>query len=51
MGQLYYGAAVQHDFPILLGATFIVGIATVVGNLAADIAYGILDPRIRHAGG
>jgi peptide/nickel transport system permease protein len=50
MGQLYYSAAVEHDFPILLGATLIIGIATVIGNLAADIAYGILDPRIRHVG-
>jgi len=24
------------------------GVATVVGNLAADFAYGILDPRIRY---
>jgi peptide/nickel transport system permease protein len=48
MGQLFYGAATQHDFPILLGSTLLVGIATVVGNLVADIAYGIMDPRVRH---
>jgi len=23
-------------------------VATVIGNLAADLAYGVLDPRIRH---
>jgi peptide/nickel transport system permease protein len=50
MGLLFYGAATQHDFPVLLGSTLIVGTATVAGNLAADIAYGILDPRVRHAG-
>lgn len=50
LGELFYRAAVQHDFPILLASTLIVGIATVAGNLAADIAYGILDPRVRHAG-
>ena len=38
----------QHDFPVLLGCTLIIGVATVVGNLAADFAYGILDPRIRY---
>jgi peptide/nickel transport system permease protein len=48
MGQLFYQAALTHDFPILLGSTIIVGVATVLGNLAADIAYGILDPRVRH---
>lgn len=48
MGLLFYTAATHHDFPILLGSTLIVGVATVVGNLAADIAYGILDPRVRY---
>ena len=50
MGLLFFTAATRHDFPILLGGTLIVGIATVIGNLVADIAYGILDPRVRHAG-
>jgi peptide/nickel transport system permease protein len=50
MGLLFYGASTQHDFPVLLGSTLVVGIATVVGSLAADIAYGILDPRVRHVG-
>ncbi len=48
MGLLFYDAATHHDFPILLGSTLIVGVATVAGNLAADIAYGILDPRVRY---
>lgn len=48
MGLLFYSAATRHDFPILLGSTLIVGVATVAGNLAADIAYGILDPRVRY---
>lgn len=49
MGLLFFQAATTHDFPVLLGSTLIVGVATVAGNLAADITYGILDPRIRHA--
>jgi peptide/nickel transport system permease protein len=48
MGLLFWQSALAHDFPVLLGATLIIGIATVVGNLAADIAYGVLDPRIRY---
>jgi peptide/nickel transport system permease protein len=48
MGLLFWQSALAHDFPVLLGATLIIGIATVTGNLAADIAYGVLDPRIRH---
>jgi peptide/nickel transport system permease protein len=48
MGLLLFQAATSHDFPILLGCTLVVGVATVVGSLAADIAYAILDPRVRY---
>jgi peptide/nickel transport system permease protein len=48
MGQLFWQSALEHDFPVMLGGTLIIGIATVLGNLAADVAYGVLDPRIRH---
>jgi peptide/nickel transport system permease protein len=48
MGLLFFQAATSHDYPILLGSTLVVGIATVVGNLAADTAYSLLDPRIRY---
>jgi len=48
MGLLIWQSALNHDFPVMLGATLIIGIATVTGNLLADIAYGIMDPRIRH---
>jgi len=49
MGLLFWQSALSHDFPVMLGATLIIGVATVLGNLVADIAYGVLDPRIRHA--
>jgi peptide/nickel transport system permease protein len=48
MGLLFYQASTTHDFPVLLGSTLVVGVATVIGNLAADVAYGVLDPRIRY---
>jgi len=50
MGLLFWQSALSHDFPVMLGATLIIGIATVTGNLLADIAYGVMDPRIRHGG-
>jgi peptide/nickel transport system permease protein len=49
MGLLFFRAATSHDFPIMLGSTLVVGIATVLGNLVADVAYSLLDPRIRYA--
>jgi peptide/nickel transport system permease protein len=50
MGLLFYQAATSHDFPVMLGSALVIGIVTVTGNLIADIAYGILDPRIRRGG-
>lgn len=48
MGLLYYNAAVSDDFPTLLGFVVVVALATVVGNLVADILYAVADPRIRY---
>ncbi|MEU9123357.1 ABC transporter permease [Streptomyces sp. NPDC048506] len=47
MGLLFWNAAQGSDFPVLLGVTLVVGVATVLGSLLADIAYAVLDPRIR----
>ncbi len=48
MGLLFYQAAQDDDFPVLLGVTVVVAVATVVGNLIADILYAVADPRIRY---
>ncbi|WP_328321267.1 ABC transporter permease [Streptomyces sp. NBC_00388] len=47
MGLLFWNAAQGSDFPVLLGVTLVVGVATVVGSLLTDIVYAVLDPRIR----
>ncbi|MFN2479036.1 MAG: ABC transporter permease [Pseudonocardiaceae bacterium] len=49
MGQLFWTAAQTQDYPIMLGITVLVGVATVVGSLLADLAYAVLDPRVRYA--
>jgi peptide/nickel transport system permease protein len=49
MGLLFWTAAGARDYPTELGVVLVVGVATVVGSLLADIAYGVLDPRIREA--
>ncbi len=48
MGLLFFEAAQNDDFPVLLGVTVVIAIATVVGNLIADILYAVADPRIRY---
>jgi peptide/nickel transport system permease protein len=49
MGELFWTAAQTQDYPIMLGITVLVGLATVIGSLLADLAYAALDPRVRFA--
>ena len=48
MGWLFWTATGAHDFPVLMGFTIVVAVATVAGNLLADIAYAVADPRVRY---
>ncbi len=47
-GLEYYNATLNSDYQVMLGITVLVGVITVLGNLLADIAYALLDPRIRY---
>jgi peptide/nickel transport system permease protein len=49
MGLLTTNAATQNDVPLLIGTTFVAAIATVLGNLIADVLYVVVDPRVRYA--
>ena len=49
MGLLAVNSAQREDIPTLLGVTFVVTIATIAGNLLADVLYAVVDPRIRYA--
>jgi peptide/nickel transport system permease protein len=48
MGLLYWQSALSGDYPVLLGVTLVVAIATVAGSLLADILYAVADPRVRY---
>jgi peptide/nickel transport system permease protein len=48
MGLLFWSAATSRDYPVELGVVLIIAIAAVVGSLLADVAYAVLDPRIRY---
>lgn len=48
MGFLFWQEAIVRDYPVLLGVTLVVAVATVVGSLLADIAYAVLDPRVKY---
>jgi peptide/nickel transport system permease protein len=47
MGLLFFSSLQTEDYPILLAYTLAGGILVVIGNLVADIALTIADPRIR----
>ena len=47
MGKFYADAALTLDIVSLLGTTLFNGLILVVGNLAVDIMYGFIDPRVR----
>ena len=49
MGLLTTNAATQNDVPVLIGTTLVAAIATVAGNLLADLLYAVADPRVRYA--
>lgn len=48
IGLLFWNAAFQRDYPILLGIVVMTGVLTVLGNLVADVLYSLADPRIQY---
>ncbi|HEY6470090.1 MAG TPA: ABC transporter permease [Candidatus Dormibacteraeota bacterium] len=50
LGLALWNAAVFRDFYTMLGAILIGGVFTVLGSLASDLLYAVVDPRIRYVG-
>ena len=49
MGRLFYDALTSRDYPVLMGVLMLGAVLIILGNLIADVIYGILDPRISFA--
>jgi peptide/nickel transport system permease protein len=47
MGTLAFDAIASRDYPVLQGTVTVLAMVIVIVNLLVDIAYGIVDPRIR----
>lgn len=47
IGMMAFDAVMTRDVPLLLGITTVGAVATLVAVLAADVAYGLVDPRLR----
>ena len=48
MGRLFYDSAVHRDYPVMMGILIISACLIIICNLAADVAYSYLDPRVRY---
>jgi len=48
VGKLMIDSILQRDFAVILAAIIVTAFAIFVMNILIDIAYAILDPRIRH---
>jgi peptide/nickel transport system permease protein len=49
MGRLFIEGIESRDYPLIMGLTLILAIVILVANLLTDIAYAVIDPRIRYA--
>jgi len=50
MGRLAIEAILSRDYPVLMGLTLCTAVMVLLGNLLADVLYGVADPRIRLSG-
>jgi peptide/nickel transport system permease protein len=49
LGLEFYQSSVVGDYPVTIGITVFIAALTVLGNLLADVAYAVLDPRVRYS--
>ncbi len=47
LGQLTLDSALSRDYPVLLGIVLFVGAAVATINLAVDLLYPVIDPRVQ----
>ena len=48
IGKLTIDATTKFDYPVLMGVLLITSLVVVMANLLADIAYAVVDPRIKY---
>jgi ABC-type dipeptide/oligopeptide/nickel transport system permease component len=49
LGRLIIDGILNKDFPMVQGVVLVVAVSYVLVNLAVDLVYAVLDPRIRYA--
>ena len=49
LGKLFQTALVKQDYPLLQGAFLLLAFSVIIANMAADILYAVLDPRVKES--
>jgi peptide/nickel transport system permease protein len=49
IGRLNYIAITHSDYPIVQGTVLFASMVVILANIIIDIAYGLLDPRVRYS--
>ena len=49
LGRLLFDATLSRDYPLLMAIFLLLSITVIVANLATDLVYMLLDPRVRYA--
>jgi peptide/nickel transport system permease protein len=48
IGQLLFTSVLRRDYPVIQGIVLLIAVAYVLINLMVDIAYAMVDPRVRY---
>ncbi len=47
LGRHFVSAMLNRDYPLVMGVTLFFGVILIFSNLAVDLTYGLIDPRVR----
>jgi oligopeptide transport system permease protein len=48
LGRYFVQGALNRDYTLVMGVVIFYGVIILALNLVVDLAYGLLDPRVRH---
>jgi peptide/nickel transport system permease protein len=46
MGRLFFESIRERDYPTIMGLTLMFSVLALLGQLLADLLYGLVDPRV-----
>ena len=48
VGRYFVLSSLNRDYPLVMGTVILIAVFVIIFNLLVDVAYGLLDPRVRH---